>query len=194
MPLTEFRRRTHAQVNSEAAEAMATAAAADFRAWTLALARAVADGIFAPDNLAKALTLAKVDPSEASAVCFADSVWFAWLESEGSAAVEERKGRLADLGREALKASLVSKRLLMEIGEGDFMEECGLVVNYREGWRKKEIRANTRHVYTQRKFNLAREESEGYSKLVTLLNQSGAGSIKAAAAEAAVSGCHTCFC
>ena len=37
------------------------------------------------------------------------------------------------------------------------------------GWKKKEVRINTRLVYTQNKFNLLREESEGYSKLVVAL-------------------------
>ncbi|RZC53373.1 hypothetical protein C5167_012225 [Papaver somniferum] len=45
--------------------------------------------------------------------------------------------------------------------------------------KAKEVRVNTRHLYQQTKFNLVREESEGYAKLVTLLclssqNASGA--------------------
>ena len=66
----------------------------------------------------------------------------------------------------------------MEICEGDFMEEIEFVVNYKDVWRRKEIRTNTRAVYTQRKFNLLREESEGWSKVVTLLNQSGGGKLE----------------
>lgn len=44
----------------------------------------------------------------------------------------------------------VTKPQLLEVGEGEFLEWCGLVVS-REVWRKKEIRANTRHVYQQHK-------------------------------------------
>lgn len=44
----------------------------------------------------------------------------------------------------------VTRPQLLEVGEGEFLEWCGLVVS-REVWRKKEIRANTRHVYQQHK-------------------------------------------
>jgi hypothetical protein len=44
----------------------------------------------------------------------------------------------------------VSKRQLLESGEGEFFEWCGLVVS-KEVWRRKEIRSHTRHVYQQRK-------------------------------------------
>lgn len=162
----------------------------------------------------------------------------------------------------------------MMTGEGEFLEEVGLVVS-RDAWRRKEIRTNTKHVYQQRKwvsrgccqgmtswdwwgqggasnpgwgvpldftglrarpgthmacmrgtplspslyiislpqpspvmtgmplpipvrrhqskvcplprYNLLREESEGWAKLVTLLNQSGAGKVTEANAGAVVS-------
>ncbi|KDD71454.1 hypothetical protein H632_c4992p0, partial [Helicosporidium sp. ATCC 50920] len=45
-------------------------------------------------------------------------------------------------------------------------------------WRKKEVRVNTRLCYNQRKFNLLREESEGYAKLATLLGQRGRGGLR----------------
>lgn len=44
----------------------------------------------------------------------------------------------------------VTKQQLMEGGEGEFLEWCGLVVS-KELWRKKEIRSHTKHVYQQRK-------------------------------------------
>ena len=114
------------------------------------------------------------------------------MEVEGEGAVDPVATRLADLGRELMRGGVVSRRLLMEVSEGEFLEWCGLVVSYAGagGWRKKEIQKNTRHVYTQRKFNLLREESEGYAKLVTLLNQAGAGAVTDATADAVVSaGC-----
>jgi THO complex subunit 2 len=92
-------------------------------------------------------------------------------------ASEPLKTRLADCAKELMNTGWVSKRILMEVSEGDFLEWAGLVVSYRDSFRKKEIRSNTRHVYTQRKFNLLREETEGYSKLVTLINQVGAGAL-----------------
>ena len=44
----------------------------------------------------------------------------------------------------------LTKAQLFCVGDGEFFEECGLVVN-KEAWRKKEIRSHTKHVYTQRK-------------------------------------------
>lgn len=79
----------------------------------------------------------------------------------------------------------VSRQLLMEVGESEMFEEAGLVVS-KDVWRKKEVRANTRRVYQQRKFNLLREESEGYAKLATLLSAAGAGRVTAATAGAAL--------
>ncbi len=120
-------------------------------------------------------------PSPALETAFADALWLAWLECSKNdvydSANEPLKTRLADCAKELMKTGWVSKRVLMEVSEGEFLEWAGLVVNYRDNFRKKEIRSNTRHVYTQRKFNLLREESEGYSKLVTLLNQVGAGAL-----------------
>ena len=168
--------------------ALATAAKADLTLLTLEVVKAVAAGSLLPDKLAAALALAGVEPTDAAAVTLADAVWFVWLECEGSAAAEERQGRLADAARAAMAAALLPKRLLMETGEGDFLEWAGLVVS-RDGWRKKEIRANTRHVYTQRKFNLLREESEGYAKLVTLLHQVGAGALQPQHVQATVRKC-----
>jgi hypothetical protein len=52
--------------------------------------------------------------------------------------------------------------------KGEFLEEAGLFPSAL-GWKKKEVRVNTKLVYTQQKFNLLREESEGYSKLITAL-------------------------
>lgn len=47
-------------------------------------------------------------------------------------------------------AAQVTKQQLFCVGDGEFFEECGLVVN-RELWRKREIRSHTKHVYQQRK-------------------------------------------
>lgn len=52
--------------------------------------------------------------------------------------------------------------------EADVLEACGLV-NSEKGWTKKIVQRSTRIFYTQQKFNLLREESEGYSKLLTEL-------------------------
>ena len=70
----------------------------------------------------------------------------------------------------------VTKVQLLECCDGDFLAAAGLVVNA-AAWHKKNIRVNTKAVYQQYKFNLLREESEGFAKLVTVLNRVGAASL-----------------
>ena len=142
----------------------------------LEVADAVHTGKLNPTKLGNALEFIRLNPSPNVEAALADAVWYSWLQCEGSLD-EAGKSNVADCAKEAMKQGCLSKRVLMEIGEGEFLEWAGLVVNYRDSFRKKEIRSNTRHVYTQRKYNLLREESEGYSKLVTLLNQAGAGAL-----------------
>ena len=40
-----------------------------------------------------------------------------------------------------------------------------------ESFNKRLVKANTQLMYRQQKYNLLREESEGYSKLLTILNR-----------------------
>ena len=47
------------------------------------------------------------------------------------------------------------------------------MVGSAKGFSKKVIRLKTRLLYTQHKFNLLREESEGYAKLLTELVHPG---------------------
>ena len=99
-----------------------------------------------------------------------DALWMAWcLEGRNTEAAE----RLVAVSTGLMDKGCLSRRILMELSDGEFMEAVGLVSSYKDGWRKREIRLNTRNVYAQTKFNMLREESEGYSKLLTLLNQSG---------------------
>ena len=109
-----------------------------------------------------------------------DALWMAWLllgDEEGRDAMATE--RLVETATALMEKGQLSRRVLMEISDGDFMEAMGLVASYKDGWRKREIRLNTRNVYAQRKFNMLREESEGYSKLLTLLNQSGGAKVSA---------------
>lgn len=148
----------------------------------LELTRAVRSRKLNATKVGDALRLAGIsEPSPSLETALADALWFTWLECSSNnmndSGSEPLKSRVADCAKVLINTGWLSKRILMEVSEGDFLEWAGLIVNYRDGFRKKEIRSNTRHVYTQRKFNLLREESEGYSKLVTLLNQVGAGAL-----------------
>ncbi|MQL84844.1 hypothetical protein Taro_017355 [Colocasia esculenta] len=55
----------------------------------------------------------------------------------------------------------------------EFLSESELSKIKAQDLKAKEVRVNTRLLYQQTKFNLLREESEGYAKLVTLLCHSG---------------------
>lgn len=58
----------------------------------------------------------------------------------------------------------------MERLEIDTLEYLDLIVS-REQFNQKYVRIKTRLYYKQQKFNLLREESEGFSKAITELNQ-----------------------
>ncbi|KAF3432078.1 hypothetical protein FNV43_RR26817 [Rhamnella rubrinervis] len=51
----------------------------------------------------------------------------------------------------------------------EFLWEAEMIKTKGQELKSKEVRVNTRLLYQQTKFNLLREESEGYAKLVTLL-------------------------
>jgi THO complex subunit 2 len=105
-----------------------------------------------------------------------DLVWMSWLLQKGL----EDGERIVEASVQLVEEGFLSRRILMEVSDGDFMETAGLVNSYKDGWRKREIRLNTRNVYAQRKYNLLREESEGYSKITTLLNQAGSSRVSEA--------------
>eukprot|EP00890_Picochlorum_soloecismus_P005818 jgi/Picsp_1/6237/NSC_03591-R1_tho complex subunit 2 len=123
------------------------------------------------------------------AVCareLCDVVWITWLmqdichpgdtEGAGESAVDASEV-LVNVTNKLMESQYIDRRTIMEVSEGEFLESMGLISSYKDGWRKREIRANTRNVYAQRKFNLLREEMEGYSKVLTLLNQAGAAKL-----------------
>lgn len=89
--------------------------------------------------------------------------------STGSAHGDEW-ARLAALVGGAAEEGVAPKHLLKQRLDADLLEAAGVVPTAR-GWVQREIKANTRMRYTQKKFNLLREESEGYAKLLTELVQ-----------------------
>ena len=60
------------------------------------------------------------------------------------------------------------KKALIERLPVDILSESGVVSST---FRRKLIKANTRIKYKQEKYNLLREQSEGFSKLITVLSQ-----------------------
>ncbi|CAL0313802.1 unnamed protein product [Lupinus luteus] len=77
--------------------------------------------------------------------------------------------QMAQDARWLVESELVPVRLLQERCEEEFLGEAELIKIKAQELKGKEVRVNTRLLYQQTKFNLLREESEGYAKLVTLL-------------------------
>ncbi|GAB2282383.1 THO complex subunit 2 [Dionaea muscipula] len=83
----------------------------------------------------------------------------------------ESRARLIKLARWLVESTLVPLKLFQERCEEEFLWESEMVKIKAQDLKSKEVRVNTRLLYQQTKFNLLREESEGYAKLVTLLCQ-----------------------
>ncbi|KAK4484105.1 hypothetical protein RD792_011325 [Penstemon davidsonii] len=75
------------------------------------------------------------------------------------------------LAKWLVESALVPLRFFQERCEEEFLWECEMIKIKAADLKSKEVRVNTRLLYQQTKFNLLREESEGYAKLVTLLCQ-----------------------
>ncbi|KAL8142098.1 hypothetical protein V2J09_015130 [Rumex salicifolius] len=83
---------------------------------------------------------------------------------------EENRIRVIRLAKWLVDSALVPLRLFQERCEEDFLKQADMMkMNTAQDLKSKEVRVNTRLLYQQTKFNLLREESEGYAKLVTLL-------------------------
>lgn len=135
------------------------------------LLQEVSHGSITVPQSIEALFAAGINSAEQALV---DGIWFLWLHLESEESEEASRNLIVEIAQELLTAGLVSRGSLMQGCESDFLEWCGLVVS-KDGWRRKEVRANTVNIYTQRKYNLLKEDSEGYAKLATLLNQRGTG-------------------
>ncbi|KAF9670401.1 hypothetical protein SADUNF_Sadunf13G0064400 [Salix dunnii] len=83
----------------------------------------------------------------------------------------EYRSRLIKLAKWLVESALVPLRFFQERCEEEFLWEAEMIKIKAQDLKGKEVRVNTRLLYQQTKFNLLREESEGYAKLVTLLCQ-----------------------
>lgn len=66
--------------------------------------------------------------------------------------------------------SWLSDTLIKERLEMDTLEDCSML-KAKKAFYTRFIKVKTKLFYKQQKFNLLREESEGYAKLITELNQ-----------------------
>ncbi|KAK3270167.1 THO complex subunit 2 [Cymbomonas tetramitiformis] len=158
-------------VASEAGPTISGINATNVKQYLMELCWAVAKASLLPEKFVIAVKAAvKVDAELHSLL--ADVIWYIGVALDTADSVEAR-GRLVEATKEAIQGAVTTARLLQERCEVEFLAETGLIVGNSTIFHKKEIRVNTRLLYTQNKFNLLREESEGYSKVVTTLNQFG---------------------
>ncbi|BDA48856.1 THO complex subunit 2 [Coccomyxa sp. Obi] len=141
---------------------------ANFRQYLLELAHAVAAGQLLPAKYAVGMKASGIPVGDGTPLLLAEVLWAVWVEVQGAGNAAAAQTLIADLAKELLKEHLVTKDVLMMNMDGAFLEEVGAVTKA-ENLRKKEIQLNTRMHYTQRRFNLLREESEGFAKLITAL-------------------------
>ncbi|KAI9207980.1 transcription factor/nuclear export subunit protein 2-domain-containing protein [Polychytrium aggregatum] len=87
----------------------------------------------------------------------------------GSKSLERQ--RLVVLIKEITMRDIVPAIIFRERLESDLLEAVGLI-NDQKSYDRRQIRTRTMNLYKQQKFNLLREESEGYSKLLTELTAS----------------------
>ncbi|KAK6921550.1 THO complex, subunitTHOC2, C-terminal, partial [Dillenia turbinata] len=94
----------------------------------------------------------------------------------------ENRARLIKLAKWLVESALVPRRLFQERCEEEFLWESEMIKIKAQDLKSKEVRVNTRLLYQQTKFNLLREESEGYAKLITLLCRDSEASSQSASA------------
>ncbi|TYZ60008.1 hypothetical protein PybrP1_002199 [[Pythium] brassicae (nom. inval.)] len=105
---------------------------------------------------------------------FLDLVWVVGNEIETSEKGRERHSspewqQLCRFVKTIADEDVVPPFNLKASLEYDLLHEAGLVSGP-QVMRKKILRINTKSLYTQRKYNLLREESEGFAKVLSLLH------------------------
>ncbi|KAM0328157.1 hypothetical protein ACHAQA_005564 [Verticillium albo-atrum] len=80
--------------------------------------------------------------------------------------MDNQPGLYVDEFRDFLIATAISPTLIRQVLDAPLLQKLGLI---REVFAKMAIRHSTNMLYRQANYNLLREESEGYSKLVTEL-------------------------
>ncbi|KAF9903789.1 THO complex subunit 2 [Linnemannia zychae] len=95
-----------------------------------------------------------------------DLIWIMDIESETIG--QQRQEKLRDLTISIIEKNFIPVDIMKERWEIAFLEQVGLIPNSK-WFTKRVVRVNTAQLYKQQKYNLLREESEGYSKLITEL-------------------------
>ncbi len=104
--------------------------------------------------------------SETDASAIADVLWL--LDAERACIQEAPSSGLAAVVRDLYARDVLSLSLLMERLDGPLLEAAGVVTSA-AAFGRKVVRANTALVYRQQRYNLAREEPEGFAKAARLV-------------------------
>eukprot|EP01052_Picozoa_sp_SAG31_P009618 SAG31_NODE_509_length_14732_cov_13.043600_6_plen_1068_part_00 len=104
----------------------------------------------------------------------ADIFWMQSAVCESLGDPDEARSALASMMQKVLEQGWVTQDLLKARCEADLLIAAGIITDSKL-FDKKVVRVKTQLIFTQTKFNLLREESEGYSKVVTELCQGKTG-------------------
>lgn len=111
-----------------------------------------------------------------------DLLWLLGEEAtEGKDAKTDLKTGIAGVIKEVIASGISAEVVKARVGE-EALEAAGLIKSAAEAKGKLQ-RLRTGKVYSQQKFNLLREESEGYSKLIVELEQGLIGLVSEKARE-----------
>ncbi|PHH71457.1 hypothetical protein CDD80_5254 [Ophiocordyceps camponoti-rufipedis] len=118
--------------------------------------RAVVDGRLEAADAGNCVKVILGDqPSDADASCFLDTL---------SVMVDDDSQLCRPALRDFLIATAVSPALMREVLDAQLLQQLGLI---RDTFARLGVRQATNLLYRQANYNLLREESEGYSKLIT---------------------------
>jgi len=137
-------------------------------------------GLALKDVLAKAA----LEPAHLQdVVC--DLLWLLGEEAaEGKEGKDDLKSAIAPVFKEVIASGVSSDAIKSRVAE-ETLEAAGLIKSAQDAKGRLQ-RLRTNKVYSQQKFNLLREESEGYSKLVVGFAEAGGGGGKVTAKDVAL--------
>ncbi|PNW74840.1 hypothetical protein CHLRE_12g507700v5 [Chlamydomonas reinhardtii] len=135
--------------------------------------KAIQGATFEPDAYYQALE--PLGPPASYAETLVDVFWLLWVRFEVGRGSESMN--LVSAIKACWQDKRVSDRQLLQVLEPECLHTVGLLRD-KALWEKKSVRYNTKLNYTIAKYNLLREDSEGYAKLVTLYNHFGSGAMQ----------------
>ncbi|RHY96056.1 hypothetical protein DYB35_002031, partial [Aphanomyces astaci] len=137
-----------------------------------ALLWGVARGVVPQQEVLDALVEAGLGNNEAATATLADVLWV--ISNQAERMRDQGNGKewvnMCALVGEIHSRALVPPATLKSVLELEILHEAGISSEPTATIMKKVVRINTRNLYTQNKFNLLKEESEGFAKVLCLLH------------------------